>query len=74
MAEAIARYSEPVFTGIELTLTKDEAEKLTEFLAATSILTVEEVLDSATRDEQRDINGVLYEVYRALHISLGGKE
>lgn len=70
MAKAIARYSEPVLEGVELTLTKDEAELLTEFLGATSIGVVEELLDWMTRNKQFSVNSVIYDVFIALNNTL----
>lgn len=66
MAYAKVKMSEPVVEGVILTLTENEADLLMEFLGATNITVVKELLDWAGKDYQRDVNCALYEVFEAL--------
>lgn len=71
MAEAKVVMSEPVVEAVILTLTASEADLLMEFLGATCISVVEELLDWMPKDKQRDVNHALYNVFEALNKTLG---
>lgn len=71
MAKAEATFSEPVVLGVVLTLTTDEAYLLREFLGATQIGVVQELLPYISENKQNDVNNVLYNSYTALNGVLG---
>lgn len=66
MAKAKVKMSEPVVECVVLTLTPDESDLLMEFLGATSITVVEDLLDWIPKNKQRDVNHALYEIFDAL--------
>jgi hypothetical protein len=73
MAEAKAKYSEPIIESVVLTLSPEEAKMMIQFLGKTNSNVVGDLLPDLDMVEVRQINGALYSVYAVLNNLMFGR-
>lgn len=73
MAEAKAKYSEPIIESVLLTLSPEEAKMMIQFLEKINSNIVGDLLPDFDMVEVRQVNGALYTVYAALNNLMFGR-
>lgn len=73
MAEAKAKYSEPIIESVLLTLSPEEAKMMIHFLRKINTNIVGDLLPDFDMVEVRQVNGALYTVYAALNDLMYGR-